>query len=282
MRQIAMVALLAMLLAGCCPPREQTETEPAPRWYDDGAYFRQNLVKTPEAGADSVQAKINGQWQSFALQTLPEGFMKWDIARRLETIDGFRSMPPRPPQWAGPHNGIVATWGYQREDTHFCLNNAVKGMGFLPREETIGGMMEKLRETYDAPFAEKLDVLQWMYDNADSLFYLDRQISLELYSTPAFETQSFLNQMTYPVSTVVFLDRISYKLKTISQLLHPADPDLTDYERQMVDYVNLVHSYFHGEFDQEFAAAVYYVVEVFNNTPGTPDGKGNRVMPPLP
>jgi len=275
------LSLAVLLLTACCPP-QQEQTTPASFWSEDGAYFHQGLVVTPPAGVDSVQALVNGQWQYYELQTFPEGFMRWNIGRRLETIDGFRSQPPRPPVWSGPHNGIVATYGYQREDTQLSLNNAVKGMGFLPRQETIAGLTDKLRQTNDAPFMEKLETLQWMYDNADSLFHLDRQVSLELYSTPEFETQTFLNQMTCPVSTIVFLDRISYKLKTVCQLLHPADPELSEYEKQVVEYVNLVHSYFHGQFSQEFAAAVYYVVEVFDNSPGNPDAIGHRVMPPLP
>ena len=281
MKYFVVVTMLAMLLAACCPPENQ-EAQSANFWSADGSYFHQGKVITPAPGAGVISALIDETWQEFELQEFPEGFMRWNIGRRLESLAGFRAMPPRPPMWAGPHNGIVATQGHQREDTQFSLNNAVKGMGFLPREETMAMMIDKLTETYESPFPEKLDVLEWMYDNTDSLFHMNRQVSLELYSTPDFETQSFLNQMAYPVSTIVYLDRISYKLETITQLLHPADPKLTEYEQLVVEYVNLIHSYFHGEFDKDFAATVYYVVEVFDNSPGKPYAKGQRVMPPLP
>ena len=277
MKHIALAVITIFALTACCPPAE--EASPASFWSEDGTYFHQGLVETPAPGSSTVRAKVGGEWRDYTLQQFPEGFMTWDVARRLETIDGFRSMPPRPPVWSGPHNGIVATYGYKRDDTEFSLNNAVKGMGFLPREETIGMLLAKMEATAEASLPEKLDVLQWMYDNVDSLFYTDRQVSLELYSTPEFETQTFLNQMTCPVSTIVFLDAVSYKLKTVCQLLHPADPGLSDYEKQVVEYVNAIHSYFHGHFDKEFSAAVYYVVEIFDNSPGKPDGRGQRVMP---
>jgi hypothetical protein len=61
-------------------------------------------------------------------------------------------------------------------------------------------------------------------------------------------------------------------------LLHPEDSELTEYEKAMVEYVNLIHSYFHGKFDKEFIATVYHIIEVYNNSPGK-NGRGVRMVP---
>ncbi|MEA1986280.1 MAG: hypothetical protein U9N76_02170, partial [Candidatus Marinimicrobia bacterium] len=114
------------------------------------------------------------------------------------------------------------------------------------------------------------------------IFDLNKQLSLELYSNPNFITQSFLNQLINPISTIVFLDAKSYKLKTIAQLIDPANPNLTDYEKDVVEYVNLIHSYFHGEFSIKFIGVIYHIIEVYDNSPGDKDAKGTRMMPPLP
>ncbi len=272
--------LIILLVSSCSVSFESGNDESETNFWKENHFVQKNVETVPES-QPFVKAKIDGEWKSFDLQRFTDSFMSWNIKSRTETLEGFMSHPPKPPRLAGPHNGIVATWGNKREDNLFSLNNAVKGMGFCPKESTIEAMIQKMRDTMDAPFQEKLDVLMAFYENADSLFHLDRQISLELYSTPEFETQSFLNQMKYPVSTVVFLDIPSYKLKTITRLLHPQDPDLTQQERLLVDYVNIVHSYFHGEFDKEFTAVIYYVVGIYDNSPGK-NARGTRLMPPLP
>ncbi len=278
---IAFLLILTLAFTSCTIKFENSDGDSKTDFWK-GNYFVQENVKTVPENQDHVEAEIEDEWHSYDLQNFTESFMAWNLKSRKETLEGFMMHPPKPPRLAGPHNGMVATWGNRRDDSQFSLNNAVKGMGFCPKESTIEAMIQKMNDTMQAPFQEKLDVLMDFYNNADSLFYLDRQISLELYSTPEFETQSFLNQMTYPVSTVVFLDIPSYKLKTITRLLHPQDPNLTRQEKLLVDYVNIIHSYFHGEFDKEFSAVIYYVVEIYDNSPGKPDARGTRLMPPLP
>jgi hypothetical protein len=83
-----------------------------------------------------------------------------------------------------------------------------------------------LDATIDNPMPEKLDILVGFYENLEENFDLDKQVSLELYSNPEFMTQSFLNQVYNPISTIVFLDIPSYKVKTVVRLLDPNNPDL--------------------------------------------------------
>ncbi|MGC9336847.1 MAG: hypothetical protein ACP5EQ_01960 [Candidatus Cloacimonadia bacterium] len=269
------IGTLCLLSCGEQRSKEQVWA-PSDFWNTDG-YFQQDAVRTPSASEQVIRARIRGKWQKFTLQDLPPEFMKWNTERRIETLDRFRQMAP--PELAGPHNGIVASYGAKRFDTQFKLNNAVKGMGFLPKPERLPEIIALLDSTKDASFQDKLDNLQYLYENAEEIFDLNKQVSLELYSTPEFETQTFLNQMTNPISTIVFLDIPSYKLKTIVRLLHPDDPHLTEYERNVVRYVNDVHSYFHGEFPRDYITAIYYVVEVYDNSPGSSDALGRRIAP---
>ena len=289
MKKIALFLLLISILVitGC--NQNYVQPDPASFWKD--GYSLQTVAETQQENSDIIRALIDGEWQEFNTVSFPENFMNWNVERRMESIDFFRNMltgkkdTGSGPELAGPHNGIVATSGFKRKDTSFALNNAVKGMGFLPRADRIDEIIIMMEKSFDAPLLEKLDSLAYLYENAADIFDLDKQISLELYATPEFMTQSFLNQMTNPVSTIVYLDIPSYKLKTITRLIHPDDPDLTEYEKKMIKYVNLVHSYFHGHFSRDFITVVYSVIEIFDNSPRGKDpstGMGQKILPLLP
>jgi hypothetical protein len=269
----ALIVISFFFLTSCRTAVPEEVYEDGSYWIDN--YFKQERVITPQPGSEIVEAMIDGVWQEYELRELPPAFMEWSIAKRLDSFERFRDN--RGPELSGPHSGIVATYGIKRGDTQFKLNNAVKGVGFLPKFDKIKEVIELLESTKDAGFHEKLDVLQGIYDRADELFAKHIQTSLELYPTPEYETQTFLNQMTYPVSTIVFLDIPSFKLKTITRLLHPEDPELTPYEKLIVRYVNDIYSYFHGGRGKDYITTVYYVVEVYDNSPGRPDARGTRI-----
>ncbi|MBS3741023.1 MAG: hypothetical protein KGY75_03480 [Candidatus Cloacimonetes bacterium] len=277
------IIIIIIFAVGCSKEMNNNSEE---FWQND--YFRQTSVITPAASDSTIKAKIDGSWKSFTLHEFPEKFMEWNVEERTKTIQTIEKMFENPgkdmqqPRLAGPHNGIVASYGFKRFDSDFKLNNAVKGMGFLPKRNKIDSVLNLLETTNDDPIMEKLIILKSFYKNADKLFDKDRQVSLELYTTPKWETQSFLNQMSHPVSTIVYLDIPSYKLKTIVRLLDPNDPELTEYEKKVVDYTNLVHSYFHGKFSKIFPTVIYYVVEIYDNSPGDADAIGHRIVPPLP
>ena len=258
------------------------------KFWKDG-YCEQKTATTQKEGKDFVKAEIDGKFKKFKLAKFPEKFIKWNTEKRLEQLNVFKSMMRGKQEGsielAGPHNGIVATFGYAREDSKFKLNNAVKGMGFLPKREKIKEINKLLDETANSPMPEKMEILTKFYENPDSVFAMDKQISLELYSTPEFITQTFVNQMIRPVSTIVFLDIPSFKLKTIARLLDPNNPNLSEYERDVVEYVNKMHSYFHGHFSRDFIAVIYYVIEVYDNSPRGKDpdtGMGRKLVPQWP
>lgn len=265
--------MIALMFLGC----EKQEFNGWGEELWEGEYFVQKNILTARWEEGILRARVNSRWQDFKTIELPEEFLFWSFERRLETLENIGSGVM--PSLAGPHNGIIATRGYQRQDSSFDLNNAIKGCGFLPRKERLKEIINLLKDTYDDHFMEKLQVLQNLYNEADEVFDRSKQISLELYAVPERGTQTFLNQMADPTSVIVFMDYPTYKLKTLAYLLHPENPYLTDYEKDIVEYTNLIHSYFHGDFDREFIAVVYNVIEVYNSTPGSKAGRGTKIVP---
>ncbi len=247
-------------------------------------WFRQDNIDATKLARGVIRAKVEGKWQEFKVVELPADFLKWNFSRRMAQLQTIRAMMQKEgggmPEIAGPHNGIVASHGLKRRDSYFSINNAVKGMGWLPKREKISEVMNLLKSTWNDSVERKLVVLESLYKNGSDIFDLTKQTSLELYSTPAFETHTFLNQMVDPGVAIVFLDLPkSYELRAIVQMLHPLDPNLNEYEKEVVEYVNLVHDYFHGESPRKSIAVLYHIVQVFDNSPGK--WRGQRIVPPV-
>jgi hypothetical protein len=283
MRFFFIIFILALIFTSC----KQGQPECKLFWQD--GYCRQENVMPIKSGDRLIKVRtLEEGWQVFETVDLPESFLEWNANRRLEFLQDIRNVMSKEgsgPRLAGPHNGIVATTGYKRYDAQFSLNNAVKGMGFLPKPEKIEEMIALLDSTELLPMPKKLAVLEGFYSNLTENFDLDKQISLELYSQPEFMTQTFLNQVYNPISTVVFLDIPSYKLKTIARLLDPNDINLSTYEKQVVSWINKIHNYFHGPFSVDFIGVIYFVIEVYDNSPRGKDaetGMGRKIIPLLP
>jgi hypothetical protein len=272
--------ILAMLLLWTALPAEDT-MDPTDFWTD--GYCVQTTAVTPDEHAATIRAQVEGTWQEFNLVPFPPAFWEWNRSRRGEYLDIFREMlelgdqATRSPELSGPHNGIIATYGAARKDSKFKLNNAVKGMGFLPRAEKLEEIIALLEAKKDAPLGEKLDLLDSLYAQAEDNFAPDRLISLELYSEPGYNTQTFINQMVNPACVTVWLDIPTYKIKQIARLLHPLDPKLTPYEKLAVKYVNLMHSFFHGQFPLDYIGVIYFSTEVYDSSPGKKDGRGTKI-----
>ncbi len=276
-RVAVLIGVLTIAGIFICLGSCESEQENVELWSQNT--FHQKTVDISKYSKGIIKAKVEGKWQEFKIRDIPDKFMEWNTKRRLETIEKIKKM--QPPSLNGPHNAMIASHGRKRSDSQFSINNAVKGTGFIPKEEHLKAIIKQLNSTIDNPFEKKIAILESFYENADSIFDRTKLVSLELYSTPKFETQTFLNQMTDPGVTLVYLDIPTYKVKAIAHLLHPDDPELTDYEKDVVEYVNLIHSYFHGEFAKMFIAVIYYVIEVYDSSPGR-GGKGIRIVPPTP
>jgi len=247
-----------------------------------GKTFHQDNVDVSNVDEGIIKAKVQGNWKEFKIRELSSDFLKWNFSSRIKDLDKMKKIMSGAGgemDYAGPHSASLATYGGGRKDSIFTINNAVKGMGFVPAKEKLKDTIMLLKNTISNPMPEKLEQLKKNYKD-NTLYDRTKQVSLELYSSPSFETHTFLNLMENPVCSIVFLDIPSYELRCIARLVHPDDPDATPYEKNVTYFTNLVHSYFHGKFSKEFITAIFYVIEEFDNTPG--DKRGIRVVPPRP
>lgn len=253
-------------------------------WWEqgEGEYWQNGLFVQKNVDASRIEegfirARIGGAWSEYRVIELDDDFMEWNLASRLRYLESISQ--GRMPSLAGPHAGAVATYGGARRDTRLLVNNAVKGIGFAPRREKTGELLERLKGTLDASMPEKLEILKENYRHPE---WWDRtkQVSLELYTRPGFETHTFLNLMTNPTATIVFTDMPSYELRAIARLVHPEDDNAPTWERELLEYSNLAHDYFHGRAPKPSALLAFHIIEQFDNSPGS--GQGRRVMPILP
>lgn len=239
--------------------------------------FIQDSIDVSGYGHGMVRAHVDGVWREFTLHEVSPGFVDWNLEKRGKFLDAIKTGGF--PGWGGPHTGAVATYGLGRLDSQFTINNAIKGIGLAPKDKNIEEAIMILKQTFDKPMAEKMDILKDLYRTKD-FFDWRKQTSLELYSTPEFETHTFLNVMENPVATIVYLDIPSYEIRTIARIVHPDDASALPSEKKLLEFVNTAHEYMHGKFDRWFPLLLFYIVEEFDNSPG--HKKGVRTVPELP
>jgi len=151
-------------------------------------------------------------------------------------------------------------------------------MGLCPERSVIKELIARMEELMSGGMGPRMQYLIDLYSDASN-FDLTKMISLELYSTPEFETHTFINLMERPTTSLVFLDSKSYEVRGIGQLVAPGDTEAGDYANDIVTYTNMAHTLFHGEFPKLYAGILVHITAVFDNTPGT--GRGVRIAPPL-
>lgn len=239
--------------------------------------FIQETVDMSGYKKGKIKAKIDGKWQEFTIRSASDAFIKWNKEKRLEFLDKIKT--GKFPGWGGPHSGAVATYGLGRLDSKFTVNNAIKGIGLAPNDDNLDKTIKRLKETYENPMPEKMDILKSFYEDQSNIDWR-KQTSLELYSTAEFETHTFLNIMDNPIATIVFLDIPSFELRTIARIVHPEDESAIPSEKKLLEFVNLAHEYMHGKFKRMFPLLLFYIVEEFDNTPGSK--LGIRTVPERP
>lgn len=239
--------------------------------------FIQNSVDLSGYKNGMIKAKIDDTWKEFKIRKASDEFIKWNLEKRLKFLEDIKKGVMG---WGGPHQGAVATYGLGRLDSKFTVNNAIKGMGLAPKDENIDKAIKRLKDTFESPMPEKMDILKSLYEGDADFFDWRKQTSLELYSTPTFETHTFLNVMDNPVATIVYLDIPSFEIRTIARVVHPEDKSALPSEKKLLEFVNLAHEYMHGKFSRIFPLLLFYIIEEFDNTPGSK--LGIRTVPKRP
>jgi hypothetical protein len=250
---------------------------PARESYWRGDYCVHENVDASQFDNGIIRARLGGEWQNYYGRRLTQKFVDWNFGARLEYLTSM------PTCLDGPHSGCLATVGANRGDSVFSLNAAFKGFGFYPVESRLDEFQTILHDNWNASITTKAGILAGFYGD-QSMWDFRVLSSLELYTTPTFETHSFLNQMANPMATVCWLAIPgSYEVRAIPRLMHPLDPNLSDLDRKRVLWVNSMHDFYHGGDYPDppwYIACVYHVVEVFDNSP-YPGLMGVRVEPPL-
>jgi hypothetical protein len=251
-------------------------------WYEDGKYFIQHTVDTADVEKGVIRARVNGRWQSFMLREMDDAFVDWNFSKRLFMLDvmsGKKSLD----MYNDIHNAAVASYGANRGDSDMTLNVAFKGTGWVPKREFIKDKINEYYSQNNASMMKKMSILKNNYNNKD-LWQRNIFGSLELYTTQAYETHTFLNFMNNPIATLCFLDMNSYELRAIPYLIHPENPNLSEYEKDVLTWINYAHDFFHGGGEPLYAsriAVIYHMIEEFDNSPWgqTETAGGHRLVP---
>ena len=283
----SVAAAASAAIAGCSKTEKAHEAaysgEPSPeQWWINGKYVVHRTVNTDRLSEGIVRARLDGGWMDVKVMPLPARFVEWSLSERRTRLKDLAHKGFDPKDLDGPHNACVATYGGWKRDSRFSLNTAYKGMGFVPDRAQIADAIEELNEAarkvvysgggFMAQIRKKTAYLAELYSR-ESRFDLTKQVSLELLTEPNFATHTFLNMMANPIASASFLAYPTYEIRAIPQLLHPDNPNLTSYERNLVSYTNTVHNFVHGG-NNVHMACIYHVAEVYDDTPsGTGGGK---------
>jgi hypothetical protein len=193
-----------------------------------------------------------------------------------------------------------------RGDSQFHLNCTPKGFTIIPKAENIEYIAKRVQDMYNDPDADlPVDVFklrQELYADK-SLWDKTKFATLELYSGRPIdaedpgneggiygfdETHTFQNLMVNPMATLAYMslfedDKMgipTFEFRGFCWLISDYNPNLTEYERAIHDYINLAHCGYHGG-SCVIATNLFVITEEFNNTPGyDPIGRGKRVVPP--
>ena len=304
----ALIALGALTTAGCSSSRTSdpdyasksglaADSNPSSWWHRDGGmkagasssrllYVVHDAVDTRRLAEGVILARIDGSWRSFKVVELPDRFVDWSLKTRMTRLGRMLKVGMDPRDLAGSHNACVATYGGPRRDSAVSLNTAYKGMGFAVHSSRLAETTERIKEerlrieqdTSGDPSSEiqaKVMFLADFYRDA-SIFDRTKQVSLELFTSPDFQTHTFLNMMVNPIASASFLAFPTFEVRAVPQLLHPQNPRLSRQEKDMIAYVNAIHDFIHsGPGDR--MVCVYHVVELFDDTPNDMS-KGRRIV----
>ncbi|MGA1864050.1 MAG: twin-arginine translocation signal domain-containing protein [bacterium] len=264
---------------------QSNNVNPSSWWHKD-EFVIHKTVDAKSIDKGTIRAFIDGSWREFKIIELPEEFITWSLETRVARLGRmirFGGLDPR--DLAGSHNACVATYGGPSRDSSVSLNTAYKGMGFTVHANRVREMTQKINEernrierntmsNHSRLIHDKVRFLADFYRD-QSIFDRTKQVSLELFTSPEFHTHTFLNMMANPITSASFLAFPTFEIRAIPQLLHPRNPWLSEYEKDLIAYTNEIHDFIHSG-PGERITCVYHVIELFDDTPNDMS-KGKRV-----
>lgn len=277
------------LLASCANEKSvQKASHPVDpdAWWQNNRYIVHDTVDASLCSERLIKAKVDGTWQKFDIKNLPGEFIEWSLTERAYRLERLARFGFSERDLAGPHNACVATFGGPKRDSSVSINTAYKGMGFVPRKEKLSTVIDQLAQSkkkietdrandFRRMMVKKTEFLGKIYSQR-GLFDTTKQVSLELFTRRNHPTHTFLNMMVNPIASASFLAYPTFELRAIPQLLHFANPDLSDHEREIVDYTNMIHNFIHGGTTVNITC-IYHIIEVFDDTPNM-NAMGKRLV----
>ena len=258
-------------------------------------FFQQKVVNASQVTEKNIiWAKVDGWWQPFQLTEYDQDFLDWYVN---DTIDWFDRIFSGQPIANGAHHApSIATYsrrGIGRKDSSFHLNNAIKSVTILPKEENLDEYISVYEQKiYDNSGPYSLD---WKFERLQDDDYWDRRLlgATDLYSGQNFVQENFgykeshflLNTMTNPVANILYLDSWTndaaptWEMRGIIKNTHWNDPSADELYKKYLKAVLLPHELQHGG-GFNFIGVVFHLVEQFDNKDSNSSpGRGQRVSP---
>ena len=265
-----------------------------------------------------VTARVDGLWRTYRIREFNNEFFEWWIEEKIwyydqliAFIEGETNEFTIPN--GGHHHPMLSTYGKKfggRGDSDFHLNTTVKGYTIVPKADNIQYInyeIDKVYEYGDIP-VDLFKLRQQLYQEKN-LWDKTRFSTLELYSgrpinadDPAKsigfkETHTFQNISVNPMATLTYMSLFNtdgaqsyfeglpyltphFEFRGVCWLISYYNPENTEYEKAIADYVNQAHCRFHGGVCN-ILTNIFLIAEQFNNTPGYAPGLGKRVVPPM-
>lgn len=244
-------------------------------------YCVQSTVYDGEVKQGYIWARIDGWWRRFQIRNMEETFWTWHYTEMQKSFEQQLADTPYEYRAGGPHSPSVATYGNRRGrgDSDFHINNKIIGLQGAPIQAKVKELNDTMLKMIEDKEAYKTKVA-WLKDvHEQDIWRRELQVGVEYFTTPDFETHTFLNLMENPAATLCFQGRYdvftSFEIRCIAQLVDPRNPAITEDLRELVKYPAILHGFYHDNVP-EIPAVLYWPVEEYDNS--AKDKPGQRLV----
>ena len=299
---------------------ESGRTNLVGRWKrraDNYEYFVQDNIRSKWIDDGYMVAKLDSRWWVYRTAEYEEEFHTWWLEEKMyyyeELIKAIQEGRERVVPNGGHHHPMLATYGgkyFTRRDSAFHLNVTPKGFTLLPKAQYIRQIINDINEIYATSTNLPADVFNYRKEKYQQKEIWDKTkfVTLEVYTGHPIdaedpmklsfkETHTFQNLMVNPMATLTYMSIYNttgeqnyfygesghtptFEFRGFCWLISPYNPKLSQYEKDVSEYLNQAFSKYHG-LRSDFIAAIFVICEEFNNSPTDSDkfGLGKRVVP---